>query len=294
MSLNIDGGLPEILRIASAEGKFNLVNEFHFHDLDWSKDGILVILLASFFINLIPYTSDQSIVQRYLTVRDESKARKALWTNALMCIPATLLFFLVGTALWVFYRSHPVDLIPLSKPDQIFPWFIAQELPPGLAGLVIAGVFAAAMSSLDSSMHSAATVVTTDFYERFGPQRTSKESLRFARWVTVIMGVLGTVSAMLMATVDIRFLWDLIQAVLGLFLGTVGGLFTLGILTKRVGTLHAWAGVIVSVMLLAYVKTSTDANGLLYGAISVVSCLVVGLLVSMIFPQSNSNLIESE
>ncbi|QDS98810.1 sodium:solute symporter family transporter [Adhaeretor mobilis] len=294
ISFDVDGGLPAIMEMASAEGKFDIVSEAHFHDLSWSNDGILVVLLGAFFLNLIPYTSDQAIIQRYLTVRDEAKARKAIWTNALMCIPATLLFFFVGTALWAFYRTHPINLVPLSKPDQIFPWFIAQELPPGLAGLVIAGVFAAAMSSLDSSMHSAATVVTTDFHDRFGQRRTPAQSLRFARWITLLMGILGTASAMLMSTVDIRFLWDLFQSILGLFLGTVGGLFSLGILTKRVNTVHAWLGAIASVALLAYVQTSTSANGLLYGAISVGSCLAVGLLASYVFPQSSQTVVSSK
>lgn len=286
ISSSVDGGFSEILQTAAEHGKLDLVSNIHFHDLGWNRDGIVVLLLAAFFLNLIPYSSDQAVIQRYMTVKDEKEARRALWTSAAMSIPATILFFLVGTALWVFYRAHPLSMAPLEKPDQIFPWFIAQEMPAGLAGLVIAGVFAAAMSSLDSSMHSAATVLTTDFYERLWGQKDKKKSLRFARIATIVLGVLGTLSAMWLATVDVLFLWDLVQAIMGLFLGTVGGLFTLGMLTRRVGAVHAWCGAVVSILVLTYVQFWTDTHGLLNGAISVCTCVVVALVASLIMPNS--------
>lgn len=282
--MSVDGGLGAVVEAAFSAGKLDLVNEPRFHDLSWSSDGILVVLLAAVFVNLIPYTSDQSVIQRYLTTESEAKARKAIWLNALLSIPATILFFFVGSALWVFYVSHPAEFTQLEKPDQVFPLFIAQEMPTGLAGLVIAGVFAASMSSLDSSMHSIATVVTTDFYERLGLSKGNKNSLSFARWLIVLLGTLGIGSAMLLSVSDIRFLWDLYQAIIGLFLGTVGGLFSLGILSSRVSTTHAWIGAISSSATLGYVQFATNINGLLNGAISVVTCVMVATLCSYIVP----------
>ena len=157
---------------------------------------------------LVPYTTDQTVIQRYLTTPDEKQAARAVWTNAAMVIPATFLFFTVGTALFVFYRANPGLLHPFEKSDQLVPWFIATRMPAGLAGLVIAGVFAAAMSSLDSSMHAAATAFTTDFVRRLSPGREETSLLRIARGLTIAFGLLGTGTAMLMATADIRFLWD--------------------------------------------------------------------------------------
>src|SRR5207342_1329458 len=126
-----------------------------------------------FLTNLVTYTSDQVVVQRYLTTATEKEARRSIYTNALMVIPATLIFFGVGTALWVFFRHNPGDLNPHGRTDDVFPWFIAQELPAGLSGLVIAGLFAATMSTISSSMNSIATVVTTDFYKLF--RKTSSD-----------------------------------------------------------------------------------------------------------------------
>ena len=119
---------------------------------------------------------------RFLTTPDEGAARRALWTNALLTIPASLLFFGIGTALFVFYRAHPAAQNPAAPADQIFPWFIANELPVGVAGLVVAGIFAAAMSSLDSSMHSISTSAVTDLYRRFRPDASDRRCLSERYW----------------------------------------------------------------------------------------------------------------
>ena len=160
--------------------------------------------------------------------------------------------------------------------------FIAREMPAGLAGLVIAGVFAAAMSSLDSSIHSISTAVTTDFIRRFRPDLTAATYLSLARGLTAGFGALGTATALLMATADVEYLWDVFLGIMGLFGGTLAGLFMLGIFTARVRTLHAWLGAAASVSALLYVKLATDLSGLLYGAIGVAVCFLVGLLSSRI------------
>jgi Na+/proline symporter len=103
-----------------------------------------VVVLGGFAQSLVPYTSDMAVVQRYMAVPDEARAKKAIWTNAIAVIPATLLFFGIGTALFRLYANHPDRLDPAFRTDAIFPLFIARELPVGVAGLVVAGVFAAA------------------------------------------------------------------------------------------------------------------------------------------------------
>jgi len=158
------------------------------------------------------------------------------------------------------------------------------QLPPGLAGLVIAGVFAAAMSSLDSSMHSIATAVTTDFVRRFRPNLAESTYLLFARCLTIALGVSGTATAMLMASIEIQYLWDFFLGFMGLLGGTLAGLFMLGIFTQRVGATHAWIGAIASIGMLLYVKLATDLNSLLYGAIGVLTCFSVAYLSSTIIP----------
>ena len=286
MVWHVDGGLTGIVDSAWNAHKLDMISNFHRHDLSWAKDGILVILLGAVFNSVLPYISDQSVIQRYMSVADERQARRAIWANALLVIPASILFFFVGSALWVFYRTRPELLVPIEKPDQLFPWFIAQEMPVGLAGLVIAGVFAATMSSLDSSMHSISTALTTDFYGRLAPKVSDVRRMRFARIAIVVVGVVGTVSALMMATLDIKYLWDEFMNIMGLLLGTLGGLFTLGIFTRRPAALHAWIGVLASATVLYVAKEYTDLHFLLNGVLSLGTCLIVGGLVSWLIPVS--------
>jgi Na+/proline symporter len=157
-------------------------------------------------------------------------------------------------------------------------------MPDGLAGLVIAGVFAAAMSTIDSSMHSISTVVTTDFVRRFIPQLTESKYLLFARCLTIALGISGTVTAMILARIEIKYLWDFFLGIMGLLGGTLAGLFILGIFTQRVSTAHAWIGAVASISTLLYVKLATELNSLLYGAIGVTTCFGIALLASIIMP----------
>jgi Na+/proline symporter len=222
-----------------------------------------------------------------LSTPDEKQAAKAIWTNAAMAVPVGVLFLSVGTGLYFFYRANPDQLAPLDKADQIFALFIAREMPAGLAGLVIAGVFAAAMSSLDSSMHSIATVVTTDIVRRFRSNLPEATYLRIARVLTVILGVSGTVAALFMASSDIRFLWDFFLGIMGLLGGTLAGLFALGIFVPRVRTRHVWIGALASIGILLYVRLQTNLHSLLYGTIGVFVCCGVSFLCSFL-SRSNS------
>jgi Na+/proline symporter len=280
ITFGIDGGFTSIFELANAQDKLRLI------DLDWSlaSDGVLVLIFGSIFANLIPYTSDQAVVQRYLTTPDDASARKAIWTNAFLSLPASALFFFLGTALFAWYSQMPERLGVLAKQDQILPWFVANEMPAGLAGLVIAGVFAAAMSSLDSSMHSIATVTTKDIFKISAEQ--SEDALRIARRTTLFLGVLGTATAALLASFEIRSLWTAFLQVIGLCLGALGGLFALAVFSKRADARHAWIGTIASVAAI-YAATQTDRlHGLLLSAIGVITCLVVGSLAALLLPRS--------
>ena len=105
------------------------------------------------------------MVQRYMTTETEKQAQKSVLTNAILTIPATLLFFFVGTVLYVYYKHNPTDLsLTITDGDAILPWYIYSQLPQGVTGLLISGIFAAAMSTLSSSMNSAATAYIVDIH----------------------------------------------------------------------------------------------------------------------------------
>ncbi|MDA3925789.1 MAG: sodium/solute symporter, partial [Kiritimatiellae bacterium] len=157
---SIDGGVAEIFRTGIADSKFRMAHMNPAWSL--STPSLLVILLAGFAYT-IPYTSDQTVIQRYLTVKDEKAACRSVWGNALISIPGALLFYCLGTALYVFYKNQPALLDPGMATDSIVPWFVMNQLPNGVSGLIVAGIFAAAMSSLDSSMNSTSTAIINDF-----------------------------------------------------------------------------------------------------------------------------------
>ncbi|MBA4147483.1 MAG: sodium/solute symporter [Verrucomicrobia bacterium] len=275
----VDGGFGTIVSTGIAEGKFHMV--------DWTWDmtttSILVMTLGTWLSLFGPYSADQSVVQRYLTTPDEKQAAKSMWTNMILVVPATLLFFTVGTALYVFYKTHPEQLNPTLDTDAVFPWFISHSLPTGVVGLVIAGVFAAAMSSLDSSINSMSTVITTDFYRRARPNASDRTCLRLARTLTVLLGIAGTATALLMAGYNIKSLWDVFLRIIGLLGGGLAGVFVLGIFTRRANATGALMGLIASAVLLGWIQQNTRLHFFLFGGIGMVSCVVFGYFTSLFF-----------
>jgi len=274
-----ENGFAGIISTATANDKFHIANR----TWDWTTTALWVVVIGRFFEQFVPYTADQTVVQRYLTTCDEKQAAKSIWTNAILTVPASIIFFGLGTALFVFYKANPGSLEPSLKTDAIFPFFIVQQLPIGISGLLIAGVFAAAMSSLDSSMNSAATAIVTDFYRRFRPDSSDGTRLKLARWLTVILGVTATIVGLLMASYEIKSLWDLFTKILGLFGGSLAGLFALGIFTRRAHGWGALVGAMASAVVLFAVQF-TSIHFFLYAGIGIAVCFVVGYIASLLIP----------
>lgn len=242
-----------------------------------------VLIVGFFFTNLVPYATDQTVVQRYLTTRNEKEAAKSLWLNFAITVPTGLLFFGLGTALWAYFDVNPVkaSLLP-AQPDQLVPWFVVSELPSGVAGLLIAGILAAAMSSLDSSMNSISTAIVNDFLpgtrDHTGTGRGHR--LDFVRGLTVALGVLGTLAAMFLATFEVKYLFDAFQRVIGLLGGGVAGVFVLAIFTRTTNATGALWGLAIGGALTVTVALTTDVNFLLYAGIGTAGCILAGSLIS--------------
>lgn len=285
--LRVDGGLTGIVELAHERGKF-------LENVPWNWDLTIasgwVIIVGSLFTQLLPYTASQDVVQRYVTTPDQQTAARAIWTNALMCLPSSVLFFGIGTALFAFYAQHPERLEKGLPADAIFPFFIVHELPAGIAGLVVAGIFAAAQSTLSSSMNSIATAYITDFHRRFRPQDSDLACLRLARWITVLVGAVGTTVALLLATYRIDSIYNTFIQVLGLFGGTLSGLFALGVFTRRATSTGALIGAAISVAVVFLVKGLAPVNDFVYGAIGVISCVLAGYLASILLGHEGKSL----
>ncbi|MBA4149108.1 MAG: sodium/solute symporter [Verrucomicrobia bacterium] len=277
----VDGGIGAVISTASEHGKFFAFVPWR---LDYTIGAGWIIIFGSIFTNLFPYTASQDVVQRYLVTKDQKTAARAIWANAFISPFAQALFFAIGTALFVFYRQHPERLDPTIPLDGIFPQFIVRELPAGIAGILVAGIFAAAQSTLSSSLNSVATAYVTDFYRRIKRNPSDGSCLKMARWVTALVGVFGTVVALVLAKSDIRSLWEIFLAVIGLFGGTVSGLFVLGIFTRRATGSGALVGAIVSALTVLAVRQFTNAHFFTYGIIGVLTCVTVGWLASLLRP----------
>ncbi len=284
----VEGGLAGFWTTAQAHGKFHVVN-LDFSSRSFATTALWVVVIGGLAQNLVPYASDMAVVQRYMSVRDIRRARKAIWTNAIAVVPATLLFFGLGTALFVFYAHHPDRLDPTFKTDAIFPLFIARELPIGVAGLVVAGIFAAAQSTISTSMNSMATAVVADFVQPYRWIHTERGYLRLGRVLTVGFGLLGMLLALMFASSGVLSIWDQFMKILGLFGGAMCGLFCLGIFTTRTNGPGAIIGAVSGAAGLFLVQRYTEVHFFLYGAVGITICFVAGYLSSFLFaPMSRS------
>jgi SSS family solute:Na+ symporter len=280
---SVDMGWDEFVALAVESGKTTIF-DFRF---DFTGTTIWVVLFGGFSANLVQYGSDQTVIQRYLTTKNEKMAARSIRTGAWMALPSALIFFSIGTALYLFYLQQPHELSPaIPNTDSIFPWYIATQLPDGISGILIAAIFAAAMSSLDSSMNSVSTVITTDFYQSFKKLTNFRiAELKFARIATIIIGVSGTGIALWMATIGIPSLWDQFNMLIGLFAGGLGGIFLSGILSKRTNTQGAIIGFIGSALIQVAIKYQTPINLQLYALTGLVSAFVLARLSSMFFAE---------
>jgi len=189
-------------------------------------------LIGSTFITMGTHGTDQDMVQRMLTAPDIKRSRRSLVLSGLADIPIVLTFLSIGILLWTFYQSHPDRAVPRT-PNETFCYYILHEMPVGLRGLLIAGIFATAMGSLSTAINALATSFTRDWYEPYiNPAATQQQSLRAVRWATVWFSLLmivvaSSTSYLVIVHPNVR----IIPIVLGIF----GWVFLCGMFTRRRG-----------------------------------------------------------
>jgi len=240
------GGWEQLSATATHQGKFALGSM----DADLLVQGFWVIFIFGIVENLKNFSVDQNYVQRFLSAPSEAEARKSLWLGGLLYIPVSALFFMIGTALFVYYLNVPAAGLP-EQADKIFPYFIVNELPAGLVGLVIAGVLAAGMSTLDSSLNSSATVWTVDFYKRL--LRSDADDARqvtVIRTATGIIGVLATAASLLM--IDAKSALDVWWKLSAVFGGGMLGLFLCALFYRHMQPRQAMFATAVGVLFVAW------------------------------------------
>lgn len=280
---HVDGGLAGVAKIAVSDHKLFSSLRWDSFDITDGTNATVVLFVAFFFNSLVPYTSSQDVVQRYVTTANIDAAKKSLRLTMWMSLGGSLVFFLLGTAMYAFYKTHPARLDPsLAAGDSILPFYIFHELPVGVAGLIIAAIFAAAQSTVSSSLNSVATTYVKDIDARLlRPGRDDRSYLRVAQIVVVIAGLLGTGIAVWMARSNIESAFATFNTMIGLTAGSLGGLFALGIFTRSTHALGALIGAITGfASVVALHITKAPVSGLLYATIGFGVCFLVGIGVS--------------
>lgn len=283
-----DGGFSGFVKMGMDAGKFR-VFDFAF---DWTKPCFWVVFAAGIVANLASYTSDQCVVQRYMTTPDEKGAGRSIMFNGFLSFANCIVFFVLGVALWTFYRSHPGMLADGVKPDAVLPLFIANGLPTGVSGLVFAAIAAATMSTISSNLNSAASSVTVDFWERLVLRRRKgldaaaldRSRLCCAKAATFATGVLGGAFALVLANADVGNIYDQFQRFLGILTGGLGCLFFMGIFMKRVNGFGATCGLVANYAVcfgLDAVPWPGRPHMLLFGFLGMVACLAVAPVASL-------------
>jgi SSS family solute:Na+ symporter len=252
---SLPGGPGQMLRVAAEQGKFGLGG----YGAGFGEPTVWVVLLYGLTINLQNFGIDQNYVQRYIASKSDAEARKSVWIGGLMYVPLSAVFLFIGTAMYAYYAAYPGSLPAAyrgaARADFVFPWFIVSVLPPGVTGLLIAAIFAAAMSTVSTCLNSSATVILSDYYQRFiNPQTGERQSMMILRATTVFWGAAGTGAALAMTRAQGAL--DAWWTLAGIFGGGMLGLFLLGFFSRRVGNRAAQAGVGTGVLLILWMTLS--------------------------------------
>lgn len=275
---NTDGGFSGAWQLAVDNDKMRL--------FDWSWDyrtaTFWVAILGGLANNLVSYTSDQTVIQRYMTTKDEKAASRSILMNGVMSVFVSIAFYVIGTGLYTFYKTHPASLdVTMSKTDAIFPFFMMSQMPAGIAGLLIAAIFAATMSTISSNINSVSTAFSVDFYQRFRPAVTSQHLLRVARYACIVSGTIGVGIALLMCTWNILSLLDYFNTILGLLTSGLCGLFVMGRFFPRIGGKAALTGFVAGTAFVFMTSAWTDVSFFLYSVIGITTSVLVALLFSI-------------
>lgn len=294
----LPGGLATVFELGGQDGKFSLPPWHVAGGSVWddlTQLTLVVLLLHGIFNQLLYYSADQNVIQRYLASSSQREARKGLWIGSLGVVPLFTFFTFLGTCLYVYYAKVPDPAVSELSADEVFPHFILTQLPSGVVGLIVAALLAAAMSSLDSNLNAIALVFQVDIYRRLlVKNRPDIHYLRAAKVITLAFGVLMTFGAVALASVPVKTLLDLMFLVYAVFAGGLAGLFLLGMLSRRANHAGVTVGIAASVGMSVYLTLShfgwllpsefrCPTHPYLIGAISNTALLVVGYGASLIW-----------
>ncbi len=277
----LPGGWGQMMEIGGAAGKLEVLEL----GLDWSEPyGLWAGLIGGVFLSLGSHGVDQLIVQRYLCARKLADAQRALCASGFVVVVQFALFLLIGVGLFAFYELFPPELA-FERTDRVFARFILDEMPVGVLGLLLGAIFAAAMSTLSSSLNSCATAAANDLYLPWaGARATPERQLRMTRTLTAVFGLVQI-------GVGIAGQWvtgAVVSSILGVAAFTTGivlGVFFLGIFAPRVGQRAALAGLVLGLAFMTWVFFATPLAWPWYALVGSLGTVAAGLAASLVWPR---------
>lgn len=276
---SVPGGIAGIMAVARENGNLH-VGTLRPRLFEMSA---LVVAFTFFFQMMQDYGTDQVTVQRLMSTRGKRGVFKALVFNAGTDFVVIALLLFIGIGLFAFYQANPALLGDSISGDRVLPYFIARRLPMGVAGLLLAAIFAAAMSSMDSGINSLAAVVTTDFVRQLRKTPLDEpRAVRLARLLTLVFGVLAT--AMAFVAAGREHIIESYTSVISLFSAPVLALFLLGMLTTR-GKFGGWLlGCAAAIVSSLWLQNATDVHWVYYFPFAFVTCFVTAYVASLLLP----------
>lgn len=272
---NMPGGVAKIIEIGNVNHKFSLGS----FSPNFTQSTFWVVLLYGFFINLNNFGMDQNYIQRYHTARSTKEASNSIWLCVLIYVPASFLFFIIGSCLYAYYQVHPelithithqvaveklglkatsvqlanyaAHLQPADYGDKIMPYFMVNNIPTGLVGLIVSAILSAAMSTISSGMNSSATVFTVDIVKRyFKPGLNEKQTMRVLYVCTVLFGLIGMRVGI--AMIGVKSILDIWWSLSGIFAAGMLGLFLLGVISKQSRNHEALIATIIGLLIILW------------------------------------------
>ncbi len=250
----LPGGLVQVFQDGMRADKFS-IGDMRFSFTDRTFWTLAVIGIAGW---LAEYSGGQATVQRYIAAKSTREARKAIIVVALTSVPLWSLFFLIGTAIWVFYQAFPEAMVNSIEADAVFPHFILTQVPPGLRGVIISAILAAALGTLAAGVNSIATASVVDGFERFLlPGRSDRAYLRLGRLTSLMTCIAMVALAYGLQFIDKESMTDLSLIIASIFGGGVLGLYVIGLCTTRVGNRAILVGLACSIGLNIYLMLNS-------------------------------------
>ncbi len=282
---SLPGGLSQFIDIGQKYHKFDIAL------LTWdiTVPALWIMLLNNFLQFTVQLAGDQPMIQRVFSA-PAHEVRRVAAMNVICGIAIGVVVNVMGIAIFSYFHAHPERLDAGSQNDQIVPLFATQALPAGLAGIVIAAIFASAMATVASNMNSVATIFTEDFYKRWRPTAPDGSRLKVLKLSSYAVGIVGTLTAIVLAGRDIKSMFATWNVIMGLLGGGIVGVYSLGMLTTRANGTGAVCGALISVVVMVLVRLFTPIHWAFYMPLAIGVCMLSGYLISLVVPGDKRDL----